>query len=81
MAKKNRDNSVADERDTSSEYVQNDPPARQWNSLEQFWNACVKNGTPLLFVSFRAHLKAMGWLDDQSKWTAGAKHFGIPLEK
>lgn len=61
--------------------VQNAPPPKRWSNLDHFWHSSVKNGTPLLFESFKVHLRCMGWLDDQSKWVTGAQHFGIPVEK
>jgi hypothetical protein len=61
--------------------VQNARPKRNWASFDNFWASCVKNGTPLLKDSFKAHLKSMGWLHRPEKWVEGAKHFGIPMEK
>lgn len=61
--------------------VQNTPPKRPWTSFEQCWHACVKNGTPLLMVSCKAHLKAMGWLHQPNRWIEGMRHFGIKVEK
>lgn len=75
--KKDEEAQVSDSRND----VQNEPPAKRWMNLDHFWHSSVKNGTPLLFDSFKAHLRAMGWLEDQSKWISGAKHFGIPVEK
>lgn len=83
MSRKNRKNNKDEQATTmqSSDNVQNAPPPKRWSSLDHFWHASVKNGTPLLLESFRAHLVAMGWRDDQSRWIEGAKHFGIPVEK
>ena len=61
--------------------VQNSRPNRGWASFDNFWASCVKNGTPLLKDSFKAHLKSMGWLNKPERWIEGAKHFGIPMEK
>ena len=65
----------------TSHSVQNLPPNHGWPSFDAFWSKCVRNGTPLLKDSFRAHLRAMGWMNDPSKWVEGAKHFGIKIEK
>lgn len=81
MAKRRRDGTDIEEMLDSKSEIQNEPPAKRWANLEHFWHSSVKNGTPLLFDSFKAHMKAMGWLDDQSKWKHGAIHFGIPVEK
>jgi len=62
--------------------VQNSRPNYvRWQTFEQCWHSCVKNGTPLLMESCKAHLRAMGWLNKPEKWIEGMKHFGIPLEK
>jgi hypothetical protein len=61
--------------------VQNARPDVQWQSFEQCWHTCVKNGTPLLMESCKAHLRAMGWLSKPEKWIEGMRHFGIPVEK
>lgn len=82
MAKNNRNiTDQPESADKSEDTVQNAPPKRGWASFDSFWSSCVKNGTPLLKDSFRAHLKSMGWLHRPEKWVEGAKHFGIPMEK
>jgi hypothetical protein len=65
----------------TSHTVQNLPPNKGWHSFEQCWHSCVKNGTPLLMESCKAHLRAMGWLNRQEKWIDGMRHFGISIEK
>lgn len=60
--------------------VQNLPPNPKWQSLEHFWQVSVKGGNKLIFESFKAHLKAMGYLNKQEKWAQAAIHFGIPIE-
>lgn len=79
MSKNNRRNSQPE--NESRHYVQNSPPPQYWRDFDHFWASCVKNGTPILKDSLKAHLRAMGWLDDQSKWIKGAIHFGINVEK
>lgn len=84
MSKRRRDEKIqADgiEIKESRHTVQNSRPEYQWQSFEQCWHSCVKNGTPLLMESCKAHLRAMGWLAKPEKWIEGMKHFGIPLEK
>lgn len=86
QAQTERVETVQEERPKSAESesqrgVQNAPPPKRWSNLDHFWHSSVKNGTPLLFESFKTHLRCMGWLEDQSKWVDGAKHFGIPVEK
>ena len=61
--------------------VQNSRPQVQWQSFEQCWNTCVKNGTPLLKESCKAHLRAMGWLNQPNRWIEGMLHFGLRIEK
>ena len=68
------------EKSTASD-VQNSPPESAWSDFDHFWHSCVKNGTPLLKESLKAHLKSMGWLSNQNRWISGAIHFGIPIEK
>ena len=53
----------------------------KWANFEQFWNASVKNGTPLLLASCKAHLKALGVLNKPSKWVESVQHFGIKIEE
>jgi hypothetical protein len=65
----------------TSHSVQNLPPNGGWPSFDAFWSKCVRNGTPLLKTSFKAHLKALGWLNKPEKYVDGAKHFGIEMEK
>lgn len=77
-----RDNRRNDRQEAPSrEVVQNAPPKAKMVSFDQFWASCVKNGTPVLKESFRAHLKSMGWLNKPDRWVAGALHFGIKMEK
>lgn len=62
--------------------VQNEPPFMGWPNFDVFWASCVKNGNNHTVKSACiAHLKAIGYWEDQSKWIDGLKHFGIPMEK
>lgn len=88
MAKPNRWNKNQEASDleledsTPSSYThQNNDPDKKWASFEQCWVESVKNGNNFLMESCKMHLKSKGWLDDQSKWIYGIKHFGIPVEK
>jgi len=69
------------EPEDSRNTVQNKRPEARWQTFEQCWNACVKNGTPLLMESCKAHLKAMGWLNKPEKFIDGIRHFGVEVEK
>ena len=82
MAKRRTDEEEFEEITTpSSHNIQNAPPQPQWLSFDHFWNSCVKNGTPLLKESCKAHIKALGWMNKPNKWVDGAQHFGIEMEK
>jgi len=61
--------------------IRNKPPTKQWQSFDQFWSMCVRNGSPLVKESLRMHLKALGWLEKPEKYLEGAIHFGIMVEK
>ncbi len=63
------------------ETVENTTPITEWQTFDQFWAACVKNGTPAIKSACIAHLKAIKCWEDSSKWVDGARHFGIPVEK
>lgn len=66
---------------SSHETVQNEAPELGWASFDHFWSTCIKGGTPSVKSSCIAHLKAINSWHDQSKWIAGVRHFGIPVEK
>lgn len=78
---KNEQPSESQPAQESKHTVQNARPAVQWQTFEQCWHSCVRNGTPLLMESCKAHLRAMGWLNQPSKWIEGMMHFGIKVEK
>jgi hypothetical protein len=66
---------------SSHETVQNEAPQLGWASFDHFWSVCIKGGTPAVKNACIAHLKATNSWQDQSKWIAGVRHFGIPVEK
>lgn len=61
--------------------VQNSLPFIGWSSFDEFWQLCVKNGTPTIKAAAIAHLASMGTLRDQTKWVESIIHFGIKIEK
>lgn len=65
----------------SEEYVQNHAPVHVYSSFEEFWYSCVRGNDYFLMESCKAHLKALGWMSNQSKWLDGVRHFGVPVEK
>ena len=62
-------------------HIENRAPLRVYSSFEEFWFTHVKNKDTFLVESCKAHLKALGWLSDQSKWREGCLHFGLKIEK
>lgn len=81
MARNRRNDIDGSQEERTRDNVQNLPPSKGYASFDQFWGSCVKGGTPVLKESFRAHLRALGWLNKPEKWVEGARHFGIPMEK
>jgi len=57
------------------------PDKNHWKSFEDFFNTCVKNGTPVMMASCKAHVQSLGHLTDQSKWLEGLVDFGIKMEQ
>jgi hypothetical protein len=64
-----------------SRHVVQSPKSAVFRSVDEFWAASVKNGSPELLKVFKAHLSALGTLEKPDKWAQGALHFGIPMEK
>lgn len=85
MAKAKKKKTLSVEAEESSKEIANSIPIEQnapkWASFEQFWNSSVKNGTPTLLASCKAHVTALGWMEKQDKWVDGVIHFGIKIEK
>lgn len=65
----------------SSEYVQNAPPQAVWKDFDHFWRSAIKNGSPLIKESLKAHITALGWINKPERYIESALHFGIEIEK
>lgn len=57
----------------------NEDPFRPWTGFESFWHEyCRKTGAnPKWREMVKDHIEKLGWLNDQTQWEAGCKHFGI----
>jgi hypothetical protein len=62
-------------------HIENKAPLRVYTSFEEFWFTNVKSKDTFLVESCKSHLKALGWLHDQSKWREGCLHFGLKIVK
>lgn len=57
----------------------NPEPFKPWTGFNAFWHEfCRSTGAnPKWKEMVQKHIEKLGWLDDQTKWMDGVKHFGL----
>jgi len=80
-SKKYKDVQLETSESSSSSFIENKEPIRQYPSFEAFWAANVKNAKDIHLASCKAHLQSLGVLYKPEEWAKAIKHFGIKVEE